>query len=142
MTVKKSWTFCPSCGTDKPLVRETRKVVYHYKGESITIAHLGAWCTACGEGILDHKDVRVTEKRLAVWRAKVNQQIAAMIKQTRQNLGLSQEEMAALAGGGKKAFAKYETGSVVPSEAMINLVLLLGTHPDLLQELRVKKKTA
>jgi HTH-type transcriptional regulator/antitoxin MqsA len=116
--------------------------VYRYKGESLTIAQTGAWCTVCGEGILDHQDVRVAEKRLAVWRAKVNQQIAAMIKQTRQNLGLSQEEMAALAGGGKKAFAKYETGAVVPSEAMIHLMRLLGTHPDLLQELRVKKKTA
>ncbi len=137
--MKKRFDFCPACGADKPLVRETRKIEYRYKGESMTIAQPGVWCTICGEGVLDREDAQVAEKRLVEWRSKVNRRIAMMIKQTRRKLGLSQGEMAALAGGGKKAFAKYETGAVVPSEAMINLVRLLDTHPELLRELRREK---
>ncbi len=140
--MKKRFNFCPACGADKPLVRETRKIEYRYKGETLTIAQPGAWCTACGEGVLDREDAQVAEKRLVEWRSKVNRRIAMMIMETRRKLGLSQEEMATLVGGGPKAFAKYETGAVIPSEGMINLVRLLDTHPELLHELRQKKIAA
>lgn len=133
---------CPACGADRPLVRETRKATYRYKGTSIEIPQDGEWCQVCGEGILSHRDIRANERRLVEWRDRVDREIAPFVKKVRKKLGLTQEEMAAIVGGGKKAFAKYESGTVVPSEAMVNLIRLLDKHPKLLADLRPARRAA
>ena len=134
--------FCPACGAAAPLVRETRRMKYRYKGETLAVRQPGDWCRACGEAVLNHADVQATEDKLNAWRQRINKEIAVMIKRVRKELGLTQEEMAEIVGGGKKAFAKYESGTVVPSEAMIRLIRLLGKRPELLMDLRSMKKAA
>lgn len=42
---------------------------------------------------------------------------------------------AALAGGGKNAFSRYEKGKAKPVAAVIILFRLLDHHPELLEEL-------
>ena len=51
------------------------------------------------------------------------------IRIIREGLGLSQREAGSLLGGGPNAFAKYESGSVVPRAALVKLLLVLRDHP-------------
>ena len=51
------------------------------------------------------------------------------IRATRERLGLSQREAGRLLGGGPRAFAKYEAGTVNPSAASNNLLLVLRSNP-------------
>ena len=52
------------------------------------------------------------------------------IRSIRERLGLTQAEAGELIGGGPRAFTKYETGTVKPSAAVINLLRLLEANPE------------
>lgn len=58
------------------------------------------------------------------------------ILQIRKNLGLLQVEAGKIIGGGPRAFQKYESGRIVPSKAMINLLLILEKFPDAINVLK------
>ena len=57
------------------------------------------------------------------------------IRTIREGLGLSQREAGNLLGGGPDAFAKYESGAVVPRAALVNLLLVLRDNPGALSAL-------
>ena len=52
------------------------------------------------------------------------------IKEIRKSLGLSQAEAGKLLGGGPRAFAKYENGSVKPSVALEKMLRFLQKRPE------------
>ncbi len=47
---------------------------------------------------------------------------AARVKAVRKKLGLTQEEAGRIIGGGRRAFQKYERGTMQPSEAAVGLI--------------------
>jgi HTH-type transcriptional regulator/antitoxin MqsA len=53
-----------------------------------------------------------------------------------QKLALDQQEAAEIFGGGVNAFSRYENGKTKPSLALVKLLKLLDTHPELLQEVK------
>lgn len=55
---------------------------------------------------------------------------AARVKAVRRKLGLTQEEAGRIIGGGRRAFQKYERGTMQPSEAAIGLIEILDRHPE------------
>lgn len=55
---------------------------------------------------------------------------AAHVRRVRKRLGLTQEEAGRIIGGGRRAFQKYESGAVPPSDAAVGLIELLGRHPE------------
>ena len=61
------------------------------------------------------------------------------IRIIREGLGLSQREAGSLLGGGPNAFAKYESGSVVPRAALVKLLLVLRDHPGALSTLQLHR---
>jgi HTH-type transcriptional regulator / antitoxin MqsA len=61
---------------------------------------------------------------------------AAHIRKVRKKLGLTQESAGHIIGGGKRAFQKYESGKMVPSDAAIGLIDLLDRHPEDVERLR------
>jgi HTH-type transcriptional regulator/antitoxin MqsA len=61
----------------------------------------------------------------------------AQLRRIRKKLRLTQQQAAALTGGGKNAFSRYETGDAKPVAAVDHLFLLLDRHPELLKELPV-----
>ena len=61
---------------------------------------------------------------------------AARIKAVRKKLGLTQEEAGRIIGGGRRAFQKYERGTMQPSEAAIGLIEILDRHPEEVTTLR------
>ena len=61
---------------------------------------------------------------------------AARVKAVRKKLGLTQEEAGRIIGGGRRAFQKYERGTMQPSEAAIGLIEILDRHPEQVTTLR------
>ena len=61
---------------------------------------------------------------------------AARVKAVRKKLGLTQEEAGRIIGGGRRAFQKYERGTMQPSEAAIGLIEILDRHPEEVTTLR------
>ena len=61
---------------------------------------------------------------------------AARIRTIRKKLGLTQAEAGRIIGGGKRAFQKYESGKVPPSDAAIGLIEILARHPEEVETLR------
>lgn len=63
------------------------------------------------------------------------------IRAIRKRLGLSQAEAGELLGGGPRAFTKYEAGTVKPAAAVVTLLRLLQSNPDLIGQLRPSKSS-
>lgn len=61
---------------------------------------------------------------------------AARVKAVRRKLKLTQEEAGTIIGGGKRAFQKYESGKLAPSEAAVGLIEVLDRHPEAIETLR------
>ncbi len=55
------------------------------------------------------------------------------IRAIRKKLKLTQVQAGTILGGGKKAFQKYESGEILPSRAISNLLRVLASQPSLLQ---------
>ena len=64
------------------------------------------------------------------------------IRAIRRELGLSQTEASELLGGGPRAFAKYEAGTVTPSASLIKLLRLLHANPGMLASPRGQRSQA
>ncbi len=58
------------------------------------------------------------------------------IRAIRRELGLSQAEAGELFGGGPRAFAKYEAGTVTPSASLIKLLRLWHSNPAMVASLQ------
>lgn len=55
---------------------------------------------------------------------------AAHVRKVRKRLGLTQEEAGRLIGGGRRAFQKYESGAMPPSDAAVGLIEILDRYPE------------
>ena len=125
---------CAACGGTA--ARETRPRVIRYKNQSLTIQQPAWWCRDCGEGMLDAKDSGIADRAFATLRARVEHVLPpAEVERIRKHLGLSQRRAGAILGGGARAFQRYETGAVLVSKPMSNLLTLLSRKPNLLAEL-------
>lgn len=110
---KKNDIRCTECGG--PMIRETRKLIWTYRGRKIEYIQPGLFCTKCSNDSLSDKDVAATEKKLFAFRKKVDAELDPLlppsrIKSLREALNLSQKMAGELFGGGPMAFSKYERG--------------------------------
>ncbi|SEL63240.1 putative zinc finger/helix-turn-helix protein, YgiT family [Ectothiorhodospira marina] len=64
------------------------------------------------------------------------------MRAAREAMGLTQAQAAALFGGGKVAFSRYENDDVTQSEAMDSLIRLCRSQPANLRELAQRKGVA
>lgn len=129
---------CVSCGAAE-LVHDTRDVPYTYKGETTIIpAVTGDFCPACGESIHDEKESERLSTSMLEFNKEINGSIVdpAFISNTRKKLKLDQREAAEIFGGGTNAFSRYETGKTKPPIALVQLLKLLDSHPDLIHEIK------
>lgn len=127
---------CSACGAAKALRAFSGKdFVVEHAGASRTVKGLSGWrCGACEEVVLD----AASAKRYAaagdalVLAARARQ--GAELRAIREKLGLTQQQAAALTGGGHNAFSRYERGEAAPMPAVVNLLRLLDKHPELLKD--------
>lgn len=130
---------CPHCIPTIKLVRDTRDLLYTYKGETTVIpAVLGDFCPACEEAVLEMAESARVSAAMLEFNRQVNASIVdpGLIASIRKKLSLDQREAAEIFGGGVNAFSRYENGKTKPSLALVKLLKLLDRHPDLLSEVR------
>lgn len=127
---------CGACGAGKAMRAFSGKdFVVKHAGAARTVKGLSGWrCGECGEVSFD----AASAKRYAaagdalVLAARTRQ--GAELRAIREKLGLTQQQAAALTGGGHNAFSRYERGEVAPMSAVVNLLRLLDKHPELLKD--------
>jgi|TARA_Y100001001_G_scaffold141556_1_gene145639 HTH-type transcriptional regulator/antitoxin MqsA len=129
---------CAVCGAGE-LIRDTRDLLYTYKGETTLIAAVtGDFCLACTESVLDAVESERVMCEMRTFSKQVNTAIVdpAFITTVRKKLGLDQREAAEIFGGGVNAFSRYENGKTKPPLALVKLLKLLDRHPELPNEVR------
>ncbi len=132
---------CPVCGGEAQ--RGAKPLTLTYKDQSITFDMPGWYCGSCDEAIHDGKDMQESDRQLNLLKATAdNVLLPAEIRRIRKRLSLSQELAGKVLGGGPNAFNKYETGMIVPSQAVSNLLRVLDAQPDVLSLLKEKLPAA
>jgi HTH-type transcriptional regulator / antitoxin MqsA len=125
---------CPECGGRMTFKAKTEQL--EYKGHTTQIRSEGWWCASCGEGILEAEALKASERAFVDLKAKVDGLLSPdEIATIRKRLRLSQRNAGELLGGGPRAFQKYESGQVMVSAAMSNLLRLLAKDPVRVKEL-------
>ena len=136
---------CPVCGAGA-LEQKVVEEVFTYKGQTLTVPDYVVYeCASCGEAVVNPASSQRASKLLKDFGRSVDGLlIAADIKRIRKKLGYTQEQMAEVCGGGLKAFARYESGQVMQSKGMDNLLRILDEFPYALDVInrRPSKKSA
>jgi HTH-type transcriptional regulator / antitoxin MqsA len=129
-----------SAESGRPLRRGVKMLTIKIDGQPFTYGQPGWWASlddpADTEGQLTDEDnvIRAAARREARATAKHTVLTPLQIRAIREACGLSQQDAARVFGGGPKAFEKYESGEVVPSAAMIRLLVLAARRPELFQK--------
>ena len=123
--------------TGEELFRDVRRIGYEYHGIKFYADMPGWYPKDTDDGIFTKEDMKVYSKALNLAKAQAEHLLTPdKIKQTRKKLKLTQEAAGALLGGGHRAFQKYESGEILPSRAISNLLKLLWQKPDMLELLK------
>ena len=112
-------------------------------GGRVEIDQPAWWCRNCDEGVLDSKDSAVADRAFATLKARAEGVLdPEMIARIRTRLKLTQRRAGKILGGGTRAFQRYESGAVVVSQPMSNLLRLLDAQPAMLSRLTTKSTAA
>ena len=131
---------CPICGVgvlEKKIETET----FEYKGETQKLPNSVTYaCAECGEAVVDNATLKESGKVLKNFQREVDGLLTGeQIKAVRKKLGLTQEQMAVIVGGGLKSMARYESGQVCQSKGMDNLLRILDAFPETLRVIQKKR---
>lgn len=118
--------------TGETLRRGVRRQAVRY-GSLVREVEVPGWYPdGEGDGIHAGADLAEADRVYRELRAEY----AGRVRDARRRLKLSQEEAGRIIGGGKRAFQKYESGAVPPSDAAVGLIELLIRHPEEIETLR------
>ncbi|MYF45772.1 MAG: type II toxin-antitoxin system MqsA family antitoxin [Rhodobacteraceae bacterium] len=120
--------------TGQRLVRGKRSVTLRYKGmkEKVEMPGWYAEDDSTGEsGLHDARDMCVSDRVINRMKSREKgfyspEEIHHIRK---RKLGITQQQAGLLIGGGQNAFQKYESGEVIISKALNNLLKLLAVIP-------------
>jgi len=123
--------------TGEELFRDVRKIRYEYKGTEFFVDMPGWYPKDNDNGIFTQEDMKVYDKALHLAKAEAEHLLTPNeIRKIRKKLALTQEAAGDLLGGGHRAFQKYESGEVLPSRAISNLLKILWKEPAMLDVLK------
>ena len=126
-----------------PLTRGVRPLAVSYKGRSVTVDMPGWYRNGANESVHDKEDMRVSDRAVVTLKAEVHHLLTPDgVREIRTRLGLTQADAGRILGGGPNAFQKYESGEVMTSRAMTNLLLALERHPEDLDRMREETSAA
>lgn len=123
--------------TGATLRRDIRPFTVEYRGLRRIVSLPGWYPAGDGDALHLGADMTAVDAALAEMKSEFRKEQAAYVAAVRKKLGLSQRQAGEVIGGGPRAFQKYESGEVGPSEAMLNLLRLLENDPSRLHELQV-----
>lgn len=126
-------SICALCGSPHAEEREYSKAVQR-GGKHVEVHGLRHYvCLECEADFVDDQQSR---HNLLLVQAAFGEEgrylSGRQIREWREHLGLTQRLAARIFGGGLNAFSKYETGEVIQSEAMDNLLWLVMRMPSLI----------
>ena len=122
--------------TGEKLTRDIRNITVTYQGHKKTFPMPGWYPANSDEGTFTDEDMKVYDRALNQVKAEAeNLLLPDDIRSIRKKLKLTQVQAGTILGGGKKAFQKYESGEILPSRAISNLLKLLSLEPRLLKSL-------
>lgn len=128
---------CPMCGAPA-----LRSVIYsdtfkHNERDLVIDGLEGYQCASCQSELSGPEQIRRNERRIREAKRLADGLLSGhQIRKARELLGLSQQEAAAIFGGGTNGFSKYERGETAQSVAMDRLLRLVIADPSKLDELR------
>ena len=138
--MKSAKRVCLNCENSE-IIHDTRDVTYEYRGRQITIFKIsGRFCNNCEEIEFDKGEGKRYADEIEFFSRLVDKEETAELAKNRKKLKLTQQEAARLTGGGPNAFSRYERGKAKPMLAVTNLFRVLGTHPEILDELGFERK--
>ena len=131
---------CASCGS--PICKEeTYSREIEHGGSTIVVNRLKQFkCEACAAVFADDGQSRYNLS--LIQRAKgltPNLVLDTEVRAFRDSICITQREASRIFGGGLNAFSKYETGEVVQSDAMDNLLWLATKFPGLVPVLATRR---
>ena len=114
---------CPKC-RNKAItpVNVSRRVVYRYDGKGYDLDIPDLPILQCGNCHFESHTNNTEERTLAAVRAKFDLLSPSEIEAQRQELGLTQRELARRIGTSEESISRWETGLVVQSRAMNKLL--------------------
>lgn len=129
---------CPVCPeTGRPMSRGVRPLIVRYRGRSKTVEMPGWYSDGSDESVHTRDDMKVSGLALVTLKAEEeNLATPEEVRRIRKNLRLSQSDAGRILGGGLRAFQKYESGAVLASRAMTNLLRTLMRHPEEVERFR------
>jgi putative zinc finger/helix-turn-helix YgiT family protein len=90
MKIKK----CPFCKKGE-LARKDILQTFNYKGNKIKLPQPGEYCNKCREGIISGADIKLNEKQIHDWQAKIDNFLSSdEVRKIRKKLNLTQKEAA------------------------------------------------
>lgn len=121
--------------TGKTLRRGIRPqtIVYGTLSRTINVPGWYPEDPADTDGIVSGSDWEEADRVFLALKAEYGAHIRRIRK---DRLKLTQEEAGRLIGGGRRAFQKYESGAMPPSDAAIALIEILDRHPEEVEFLR------
>lgn len=123
--------------TGLELRRGFRKIPITYKGIT-KIIDMPGWYSSDGKiGEHSAQDMKVSDRALNCLKAKAEGLPSPdEIRSFRKKFKLSQVQAGTIIGGGIRAFQKYESGDILPSRTLANLLLVLKEYPKGLELLK------
>ena len=123
---------CPIC-TEGRLARHVGEFTMEYKGGSITFMdHVSYLCPSCGEDFSAGGENAKNDKSFIDFCRDIDGLLhPSHIRALREELSMTQKEMATRLEVAEKTFARYETGTVVQSRIMDKVLRVLRDHPEM-----------
>lgn len=135
----KELDVCPVCG-DGGLHPSSGTQSIEYKGHAASVPTVWHECDACGSELAQPSDAVANKRAVTAFRKVVDGLLTGdQIRDFRKRFSLSQEVAAALFGGGKVAFSRYETDDVAQSEAMDTLIRVCREIPSCITKIAAMK---
>lgn len=121
---------CPECATR--MLPSRKAMTLPINGEEVSvsgISHLE--CPKCGEGMLRRDEARAfRERAFDKYRTKHKLLSPDEIRQTREQLGMSQKELAKKLQLGEVTISRWESNSVIQTAALDLLLRLMRDVPE------------
>jgi len=124
--------------TGKTLRRGVRPQTVKFGSMTRTLDVPGWYPDDEGDSIHSGTDLAESDRVFQELRAAY----AAHVRKVRRRLKLTQEEAGRLIGGGRRAFQKYESGVMPPSDAAVGLIEILDRHPEEVEFLKSIRSAA
>ncbi|WP_308548183.1 type II toxin-antitoxin system MqsA family antitoxin [uncultured Selenomonas sp.] len=122
--------------TGKKLVRDTRPLTITYQGKSKTFSMPGWYPEGDDDGTFTDADMKVYDRAINELKAETEHLLSPQeIRSIRKKLNLTQVQAGTILGGGRNAFQRYESGEILPSRAISNLLRVLSIQPTFLRAL-------